>query len=281
MATGNRTSAERLRALIEEAKEGRPSNFDLWRERTRAELIQHYGDPNHPEVNRFINSLVPNVIHSDHTVASGEFAQAEAEALNQGIAQLEVLAEQLEAEEPLNATSEVEAPAAGGWKATAPAPDPTFVWVVHGRNLKARDGMFAFLRALDLRPLEWDQAVGLTGKGAPYVGEVLDRAFESAAVVVVLMTPDEIAYLRSEYAAHEQDPDTQPAPQARPNVLFEAGMALGRHPDRTIIVEMGSVRPFSDIAGRHLVRLDGSPASRKALAQRRVNLPGFHTGSIV
>src|SRR5690606_31603713 len=92
--------------------------------------------------------------------------------------------------------------------------------------------------------------------------------FDNAAVVVVLMTPDEIAYLRREFAAHEQDPETQPAPQARPNVLFEAGMALGRHPDRTIIVEMGSVRPFSDIAGRHLVRLDGSPQSRKALAQR-------------
>ncbi|MEX2375858.1 MAG: nucleotide-binding protein [Dehalococcoidia bacterium] len=146
--------------------------------------------------------------------------------------------------------------------------DPSVVWVVHGRNLAARDGMFAFLRALGLKPLEWDQAVGLTGKGSPYVGEVLDRAFDMAGAVVVLMTPDEVAYLRPEYAVSANDPDTLPAPQTRPNVLFEAGMALGRHPDRTVIVELGEIRAFSDVAGRHVVRLDGGAESRKALAQR-------------
>jgi hypothetical protein len=51
------------------------------------------------------------------------------------------------------------------------------VFVVHGRNLKARDAMFAFLRSLDLKPMEWNQAVGLTGIASPYIGQVLDAGF--------------------------------------------------------------------------------------------------------
>lgn len=147
-------------------------------------------------------------------------------------------------------------------------PDPKTVFVVHGRNMAARDALFQFLRAIGLRPLEWSQAVKLTGRGAPYIGEILDHAFAAAQAVVVLLTPDEITYLRREYSRDDADPDFAPAAQARPNVLFEAGMAFGRHPDRTILIEFGEVRPFSDIAGRHSIRLDESAATRKELAER-------------
>lgn len=145
--------------------------------------------------------------------------------------------------------------------------DRRVVFVVHGRNRDAKDGMFIFLRSLGLKPLEWSQAVSLTGKGSPYIGEVLEEAFSAAQAVVVLLTPDEIRYLRSEYA-EPNDTETKPAAQARPNVLFEAGMAFGRHPERTILVELGSIRAFSDVAGRHAVRVKNDAASRKELAQR-------------
>lgn len=149
----------------------------------------------------------------------------------------------------------------------SPAADPRAVFVVHGRNDKAAGAMFTFLRALGLKPLEWSQAVALTGKGSPYVGEILDAAFEVAQAVVVLMTPDEVAYLRPEFGSQE-DPETDPGPQARPNVLFEAGMAMGRDSTRTILVEFGKVRPFSDVGGRHVIRLNGTAGKRQELASR-------------
>lgn len=142
------------------------------------------------------------------------------------------------------------------------------VFVVHGRNEPLRRAMFEFLRSINLAPMEWTHAVELTGVGSPYIGQVLDAAFENAQAVVVLQTPDEIAYLQRRYASGDTDPDTQPAPQARPNVLFEAGMAMGRSADRTVLVEVGRVRQFSDIAGRHVIRLDNRVPSRQALASR-------------
>ncbi|WP_197746559.1 TIR domain-containing protein [Mycolicibacterium poriferae] len=152
-----------------------------------------------------------------------------------------------------------------------PDVDPKKVFVVHGRNLAARDAMFAFLRAIGLDPIEWSTAISATGSGAPFIGQALDAAFAMAKAVVVLLTPDDVAYLRPEYASGDDDPETEPKGQARPNVLFEAGMALGHHPDRTIIVELGPLRPFSDVAGRHLIRMDSSAAKRNELASRLRN----------
>jgi hypothetical protein len=154
------------------------------------------------------------------------------------------------------------------------------VFVVHGRNTVARDGMFDFLRSIDLHPIDWSEAVRLTGKGSPYIGEVLDAAFAEARAVVVLMTPDEVAYLRNEYAYRPDESDLQPSGQPRPNVLFEAGMALGRHPDRTIMVQLGELREFSDVAGRHAIRCSGGAADRQEIAARletagcRIDLSG-------
>ena len=45
-------------------------------------------------------------------------------------------------------------------------------------------------------------------------------------------------------------------------------MAMSRSEDRTILVEIGILRPFSDVAGRHVIRFDGSTPRRQELAQR-------------
>ncbi len=45
-------------------------------------------------------------------------------------------------------------------------------------------------------------------------------------------------------------------------------MALGIHPERTVLVELGQMRPFSDIYGRHVVRLNGTEKPLKEIARR-------------
>jgi len=150
-----------------------------------------------------------------------------------------------------------------------PNPNTNIVFVVHGRNEQARRAMFDFLRAIGLHPLEWSEAIQSTGKPTPYVGEVLDAAFSRAHAVVVLMTPDDEACLREPFRKSDDPPyEIEPSGQARPNVLFEAGMAMGRKPARTILVELGVLRRFSDIDGLHVLRLNNTPQKCQELAQR-------------
>ena len=148
-------------------------------------------------------------------------------------------------------------------------PNPSRVFVIHGRNEVMRRALFDFLRAIDLKPIEWSEAVALTGKPSPFVGEILDAAMLYAQAILVLFTGDDQARLRDEIL-WVNDPvyEREATPQSRPNVIFEAGMALGRYPERTILVQVGTLRPFSDIAGRHLIRLKNTSKSRQELALR-------------
>lgn len=148
----------------------------------------------------------------------------------------------------------------------------TTVFVVHGRDLASRDAIFAFLRSIGLQPIEWTQALKLTKKGSPYVGEILDAAFEKAAAIVVLMTPDEEARLKRVFVlASDSTQERHLSGQARPNVLFEAGMAFGKNPNSTVLVQLGNIRPFSDVGGRHVLHLSNSPASRQEFVTKLAN----------
>lgn len=154
--------------------------------------------------------------------------------------------------------------------ASVPEPsDPTAVFVVHGRDLEAKDAIWAFLKDLGLHPLDWDDdLVAHTGQGSPFIGQVLDTAFSRAQAVVVLMTPDDAVKLHGDLLQEgEQAFEMRLACQPRPNVLFEAGMAFGYCPSRTIIVEVGTLRPITDLGGRHTVRL-GTEDTLRGLTRR-------------
>ena len=112
----------------------------------------------------------------------------------------------------------------------------------------------------------------MTRKPNPYVGEILDAAFREAAAVIVLLSPDDEAKLRAEFLK-PNDPSYEKrlSGQARANVLFEAGMAMGRNPDSTVLVQVGDTRPFSDIGGRHVVHLSNSPKTRTEFATKLAN----------
>ncbi len=155
---------------------------------------------------------------------------------------------------------------------TQPKERGNTVFVVHGRNEKARKALFSLLRAFKLQPVEWNEVLKKTGQGAPYVGTILESAFSKASAIVVLLTPDDEARLKKAFltkrdSVHER----KLTGQARPNVLFEAGMAFGRNPNSTILVQIGDVRPFSDVAGRHIVYLSNLASIRNEMAAKLIS----------
>ncbi len=175
-----------------------------------------------------------------------------------------------------SAVAEAEAPDQPKKKAASPkklsrvrsTKDDT-VFVVHGRNDGLRKSMFEFLRALGLKPLEWEKALLLAKDANPHIDDVLDTAMAKVQAVVVLFSPDDEARLKAQFQKKGDGPaEKQLRGQPRPNVIFEAGLALGRHPDKTLLVEVGKVRGFTDIAGKHVVRLTNDYAKRNDFANR-------------
>lgn len=237
---------------------------ESWKARVRSMIIRSLG-ANHYLVSKLDKNIYELEVWTDRTTEH-EFKQAFAEGMRRACGYIDAAIYELRIDaEALDVGGDEEI------SMTATAIDAYHarrVFVVHGRNAAARNTIFTFLRSLGLDPIEWSVAVKMTGEGSPYIGQVLDAAFAAAQAVVVLLTPDDIAYLRSEYSSGEDDPETKPLAQARPNVLFEAGMAMGRDAKRTVLVEFGNLRAFSDVAGRHAVRIDGTVAKRKDFAQR-------------
>jgi hypothetical protein len=146
--------------------------------------------------------------------------------------------------------------------------DARKVFVVHGRNAAATEAMYLFLRAIGLDPIEWDHALKLAGSGSPYNGEVVDAAFAEACAVVVLMTGEDVAHLNPSLRAPGES-EEQPRLQPRPNVLIEAGMAMQKSRERTVLVEIGLERRPSDFDGLNSIRMAADSAEiRHSIAER-------------
>ena len=93
--------------------------------------------------------------------------------------------------------------------------------------------------------------------------------------VIVVLSPDDKSKLADHFItphdpAHEKTLTGQP----RANVLWEGGMAYAHDADRTVLVQVGSVRPFSDISGHHILRRTDAPQKqnrvRRAAPKREV-----------
>jgi predicted nucleotide-binding protein len=117
---------------------------------------------------------------------------------------------------------------------------------------------------MGLKPQEWGQLIQQSQVGSPYIGAVLDEAFKNVQAVVAFFTPDEHVITRASYTAGGDNWRLQ----ARPNVLFEAGMALATHPRETILLVLGNQELPSDLSGRHFIRLDGTGMPLKNLGDR-------------
>jgi predicted nucleotide-binding protein len=159
------------------------------------------------------------------------------------------------------------------------------VFVVHGRDSKLRDAMYEFLGALGLKPQEWGHAIrSVTRRGGnPYVNDAVNRIMEEAEAIVVLLTPDDEVRLKDQFCStDERKTEGQLQDQARPNVIFETGIAIGAYHKKTVIVSVGKVKPFTDIGGMHILNMNGSDAARNEFSKRlemvgcTINTDGDH-----
>jgi len=144
------------------------------------------------------------------------------------------------------------------------------VFLVHGRDLASKSAAVALLQAFDLRVISWDEAAANTGQATPYTGDVVLAGMQMADAVVVLFSPDDIGHVKSEFLLPDDDEhERKPTPQARMNVVFEAGMAMALNREAAVLVELGRVRPMTDTAGLNVVRIaSGSIPERTQFAHR-------------
>lgn len=146
------------------------------------------------------------------------------------------------------------------------------VFIIHGRNIKAKIAIEQFLRSINLQPIDFDQLAGAQG-GTAFVGDIVRAGLEQAHGIVALFTPDEYSALRSDQRGGHERPEDIQRWQARPNVIFEAGMAYGIAPKRTVLVTLGTdVALFSDVNGIHVARLNNTSKSRSAFYLKLVGM---------
>jgi predicted nucleotide-binding protein len=161
-----------------------------------------------------------------------------------------------------------------GWgeKPAPPLPRDR-VFIVHGRNVKALKGIEEFLRSLHLESLTFRDAIKLAKQNA-HIDEIVEIGMTNAHATLVLFTGDEDARLKKSYFL-DSDPISEKnlQSQPRPNVIFEAGMALARNPATTIFVQFGPhLRPFSDIAGLFVLLITDAEQDRRILKEQLVKI---------
>jgi predicted nucleotide-binding protein len=151
----------------------------------------------------------------------------------------------------------------------SPAEVARNVFVVYGRDGALVRSFFDLLYAVKLQPLEWEMLVRLTGTTAPYLGDAVRNAPLQARANLVLLSPDDVVKLHPDlHQDGDQDYERATSGQARPNVLFELGLAYAAAPERTVIVEIGNMRPIADLAGLNVIHFDGSALAIKKVIGR-------------
>jgi len=158
-------------------------------------------------------------------------------------------------------------------------PDKNRVFIVYGRNKNAHSAMVQFLHSLKLNPLDFDEVRNDLG-GTPFVGKIVHEGLRRAQAIIVLFTPDEYVSLHPGLYRNDDEEGEKHRWQARPNVILEAGMALGIDEQRTILVIIGDVHLSSDLHGRHFLYLDNSSDARSKLRDALVGA-GCEVGKYV
>jgi predicted nucleotide-binding protein len=116
------------------------------------------------------------------------------------------------------------------------------IFVVHGRDHDSRDQLELVLRRLGLQPF----ILQITGGGGDTLIQALERMIGKSArsaFGIVLVTPDDMGYLKTEKIEDAK-------PRARQNVILEMGMLLASLTrQRCAILQKGFVELPSNMGG--------------------------------
>lgn len=141
------------------------------------------------------------------------------------------------------------------------------IFIIHGHDKAAHATLRKFIKSLGLTELAFEKVADEFDDPNPFIAEVVMKGIDIADAVIALFTPDERAALYPPDAA-EASANNEARWQPRPNVIFEAGVALGLAPERTILVTLGSdIRLFSDLSGKHFIDLT-SPTAKERLRRK-------------
>lgn len=149
----------------------------------------------------------------------------------------------------------------------ADVPEVAKIFVVHGHDRDARDQLELILLRLGLQPFILQNSDG----GGKTIVEALEQSiYKEAAFGIVLLTPDDFGYAKS-------DDDADRKPRARQNVILEMGMvmaALGR--SRMAILQKGALERPSDTDG--ILRIEFNDHVREIVPKlvQRLQASGFN-----
>lgn len=142
-------------------------------------------------------------------------------------------------------------------------------FIVHGQDTHVRQELEKFLEALGFDILPFHAA----RSGDAQIDAVLENVVngvQRADIVIVLFTPEEQASFHDpqdgRYVAVNKVGEAMGGWQPRPNVIFEAGVAVAGAREKTILAKKGSVRSISNLAGVLFVDLDAADAKKVLLA---------------
>jgi predicted nucleotide-binding protein len=116
----------------------------------------------------------------------------------------------------------------------------TKIFVVHGHDQTSLEQLELVLRRLGLDPYILQNN---DGQSKTLIEALEKQIYEEAAFGIVLMTPDDYGYSKTQT-------NEERAPRARQNVILEMGMimaSLGR--DKTVILKKGNLELPSDVNG--------------------------------
>ncbi len=134
-------------------------------------------------------------------------------------------------------------------------PNSHRVFVVHGRDVAAKEQVRTFLSKLALEPVILSEQ--------PNQGQTVIEKFEGNAdvdFVVVLFTPDDTGNLANS--------SSEPRPRVRQNVIFELGFFVGKLGRKKVcVLHKGSIEIMSDYHGIAYVEMDNAEGWQLKLAK--------------